>query len=263
MWTTVALMALSLAPGQPGQLALTHVRSTYGVMGAPRPDNKVLPGDTFVLGFNIEGAKVSGGKVLYSIGMEVNDAAGKTLFRQAPQDLEAPAPAGGGSLPASASIQIGLDQPPGEYTLKVTVNDRSAKTSQTITKNFQVLPKAFGLVRLSTTSDREGQIAASSVKEGSTLWVNVLVVGFGRDPGTGQPRLVGELRVLDADGKPVLPKPFGGQYTEKLPEKAQAAPWQVAVPFGKAGQYTVQLKVTDQTTGQTTGLAFPITVTTK
>ena len=50
MLTTVALMAvLTLAPGQSGQLTLTHVRTTHGTLGPTRQDNKVLPGELFAV----------------------------------------------------------------------------------------------------------------------------------------------------------------------------------------------------------------------
>src|SRR3954469_7687655 len=114
MWTTVAcLVALNLTPGQSGGLALTNVRTTYGILGPPRTGDRFLPGDALVLSFDLKGAKVdAGGKVHYSVGMEVTDAKGKVQFRQLPRPLEADAPPAGQDLPAFASVQIGLDQPP-------------------------------------------------------------------------------------------------------------------------------------------------------
>src|SRR6202011_6041401 len=120
MWSSIAFLAvMTLSPAQSGQLTLTNVRSTYGILGPTRADNKVLPGDTVVLSFDMEGAKVdANGKVLYSIGMEVDDSNGKVLYKQAPQDREALLPAGSKALPAAANMTVGLDQKPGEYTLK-------------------------------------------------------------------------------------------------------------------------------------------------
>ena len=88
MWMTLAFVAaLGSVPAQPGQLALTHARLTYGALGAPRPTNKFLPGDSFVLAFDIEGIKAdANGKVLYSMGMEVTDQSGKVHFKQVPRD---------------------------------------------------------------------------------------------------------------------------------------------------------------------------------
>jgi len=58
-------------------LSATNIRTTYGVLGPVRRDTRFLPGDDFVLSFDIEGAKVNAaGKVLYLVGMEVTDNQG-------------------------------------------------------------------------------------------------------------------------------------------------------------------------------------------
>ncbi len=172
MWTTLAFVAaLTLTSGQSDQLALTNVRTTYGALGPERPDNKFLPGDSLVLSFDIEGATVdAGGKLLYSIGMEVTDHDGKALFRQEPRSLEAKVGPASKSVPGRANLQIGLDQPAGDYTLKVTVTDRATKASREVTRSYQVLPKAFGLVRLALSGD-PGRAAEDLVELGRKLGV--------------------------------------------------------------------------------------------
>ena len=152
MWMTLVLTtALGVAPAQAGSLTLSNVRTTHGFLGVPRTDTKYLPGDNIVLFFDIEGMQSdAGGKVLYSIAMEVADGKGVVHFKQSPRDKEAILALGGTRLPAFASLQIGLDQPAGDYTVKVTVTDRTSKASKTLTNTCQVLPKAFGLVRLTT-----------------------------------------------------------------------------------------------------------------
>ena len=55
MWAMVFLTALSLAPGQAGQLNVSNVRTTYGPLGPPRFDNKILPGDLVCLSLDVNG----------------------------------------------------------------------------------------------------------------------------------------------------------------------------------------------------------------
>src|SRR5437660_6945302 len=90
MWATLALLtALQLTPAQAGQLRLTNDRATYGKHGATRADNKLLPGDSFVVQFDIENVEVGkDGKVLYSIGLEFLDAKDQVKFKQSPQEME-------------------------------------------------------------------------------------------------------------------------------------------------------------------------------
>src|SRR5207248_3204970 len=210
MIPTLALAAaLGLAPSQPaGALSLKNVRVTYGELGAPRGDDKLLPGDVYFIAFDIEGIKVDEtGKVSYSMAMVVTDKNNKAIFNQDPANRDERIPLGGSRLPARAFIAIGLDQEPGTYTCKVTVTDRQTKASQTLTKTFEVLPKAFGLVGLFTSFDPKGEIPAPPAGvTGQNVFVQFAVVGFTRDKAK-KPDLTVEMRLLDESRKPTLPKP--------------------------------------------------------
>jgi hypothetical protein len=260
MWTSIALASvLAWTPGQADKLALTHGRNTYGVLGATRPDNKLLPGDTLVFSYDIEGVKADAtGKILYSVAMEVTDGAGKAIFTQTPKDLEAYVPLGGNSLPAYASARVGLDQPAGKYTVKVTVTDRSTKASGSISAAYEVLEKGFGIVNLKTSADAEGNVAVPFPGEGQSLWINFATVGFGRDKD--QPNLSVTMRVLDESGKPTLEKPFTGEINKDVPKNAQAVPMQFMLDLNRAGKFTVELKATDKTSGKTATVTLPLTV---
>src|SRR5271156_2558282 len=229
MLTTLALVAaLGLAPSQAGNLDLTNVRPTYGVLGAARPDTKFLPGDEFFLCYDIENLKMADdGKVSYGMAIEATDAKGKVWYKDAQDKLEAINYFGGSKLPAFAYLEIGHDQPPGQYTLKVTVTDLAGKASKELTHKFEVLSPAFGLVRLRTTYD--GRLPSPMVAvPGQGMSIQWVCVGFERDPKK-QPNVSVETRILDADGKPTLPKPFPGDVTEAM-EKQRA----VDMGFGLA-----------------------------
>jgi hypothetical protein len=263
MWMTLALVAaLSQAPGESGDLALTNVRTTYGVLGAPRPESKFLPGDVFVVSFDIQGLKVDrDGNLFYSIAMEASDRDGKVQFTQAPRERQATNTLGGDSLPAFASLQIGLEQQPGAYTLKVTVTDVAAKTSRTLSRPYEVLPKAFGLVRPTLTSDPDGRYPAPFVAEGQSLWINFAAVGFARDRGKGHPNLGVSMRVLDEDGKPTTGKPMAGTVNpDEVAAKALAVPMQFLLAANRAGKFTVELTAKDGVSGETARLSLPLAV---
>jgi len=262
MATNLAILAaLLLGPGQADQLTLTNVRTTYGLLGPTRPENKILPGDNVVLSFDIEGAKAdAAGKVLYSIGMEVVDGKGKALYKQAPRDLEATVPGGGKSLPAAANVRVSLDQEPGDYTLKVKVTDRASGATGEVARSYEILPRVFGIVRLTTTSDQAGQTAVGSVQRGKSIWINFSAVGFGRKKSTGQPQLAAEMRVRDEKGRQILPRPSTGEVKTDVPEKLAAVPLQFELELNRYGTFTVDLKVTDKIATKTATLSFPVTV---
>jgi hypothetical protein len=260
MWAPFVLAAASLVTGQDGDLTLTNVRTTYGAPGVARSDNKLLPGDHVYISFDIEGITVSDdGKVQYGMTTEVLDGNGKALFREEPRDLEVINALGGRSVPAFTQMDVGLKAQPGKYTLKTTVTDRASKRSQSLSREFEVQPKQFGLVRLTTTLDHDARVPAAVFATGESLWVNCAAVEFERNGGK-QPNLAVELRVLDESGKPVLAKPFKGLIDKDVPVTAVSVPVQFLVPLNRAGKFSIALKATDQVSGKTAELKFPITV---
>lgn len=262
MWTSLALVAaLGLAPQQAGQLALANARITYGAPGLPRTDAKLLPGDQLVVVFDIEGITVdSAGKVLYSTAVELADSKGKVHFKQQPRDQETIAALGGSSVPGMVVLEVGLDQPPGEYTVKATVTDRASKRTGSLSRSFQVLPAGFGIVRLTTTADPEGQAPTSLFQTGGSLWVNTGVVNFARDKDKGQPDVAVELRVLDENGKPTTAQPFQGVINDKVPANARFVPVQFLVSLNRPGKFTVEIKATCRLSKKSETLSLPITV---
>jgi hypothetical protein len=263
MLTTVALLSvLGLAPGQADGLTLTGVQLTHGVLGPPRRDSRLLPGDSLYVAFTIEGISADpAGKVLYHMTTEVTSASGKVTFKPpTPRDLEAINALGGNSLPAYARIDIGLDEAPGNYTAQIVVTDRTTKKTATLTQPFTVLPKGFGAVRLSITKDAEGLTPAGLLGPGESVWVNMAVVGFARDPNTKQPRVSFELRVLGSDGKPTVTKPFAGVVEKDVGASALSVPVQFLLPLNRAGKFTVEVTATDELTGKKSNLSFPLVV---
>jgi hypothetical protein len=260
MMHSLLLLAALAAPGQADGLTLADARLTYGLLGPKRDGAKFLPGDALFLAFTVNGVTAApDGKVHYSIALDVTGPGGKTLLRQPPRDEEVINSLGGSSLPALAQVQIGLEQAPGEYTLKVTVTDLTTKKTASLEQKAEVLPKAFGLVHLTTTADGAGQVPAGVLGVGQSLYVNGHVVGFQRAAG-GQPAVAFELRVLDEAGKPTMTKPLTGRIDKGVPPKDPVLPGQFLVSLNRAGKFTVEIKATDEVANKTSTVSFPITV---
>jgi hypothetical protein len=261
MWTTLGLIAaLSLAPAQNPEIGLTNIRAVYWELGPARPDNKLIPGDTFFVAFDIDNVKESDdGSVFYGMGMEVLDSKNRVQFKQdMGQGVRGLNSLGGKRLPAVARVELGLDQPPGKYTLKMTVTDRAAKSTKSFTREFEVQPLTFGLVRLSLSSDPGGQLPAPFISlVGQTVAVNFRAVGFQR--AKDQPNLTVELSVVDENDKPTVAKPLTGEVKE-LPKEVPVVPMQFALALNRPGKFTVKLKATDHVSKKTANLSFPITV---
>jgi len=247
MWATLALTtALSLTPAQKGQLQLTNIRPTYWVLGQERKENIVLPGDIFVVSFDIENLKVQpDGVVKYSMGMELNmKGKAKPEFQKEPMPLETVNILGGSRLPSFARAVTGPDTVPGEYTLKVTVTDRAANQSQVLTQSFQVVPPRLGFVRAALTYE-SGQEAPALAAPGQTLLLNFAVVGFTLDKKS-QPSLTVEMTIVDETGKPTLAAPITGAIREVKEEFKKLIPWQFILQLNRAGKFKIHIKTTDR-----------------
>jgi hypothetical protein len=260
IWAMAATAALAWAAPDPG-LTLGNVRVTHGLQGPVRPDDKVLPGDTVYLCFDLLGVKPDDdGNVRYSTAIEFLDPKGKSLAKVDAKDQTVVVSLGGDRAPAFARIDVGLDTPPGDYTVKVTVKDLAAGKDQLLTHTFNVLPKDFGLVRLSTTADQEGVIFTTVPGCGEGLWVHFAAAGFGRSAAK-QPDVKFEIRVLDADGKAVRTKPLVAQVNKDIPESSALVPMQFMLSLNRAGKFSVEVTATDQVAKKTAKLTFPLTVT--
>ena len=264
MWTRLALaLVLGLAPNQAEKLTITNVRATYGELGPLRSNDKLLPNDSYYVAFKINGFKLDQeGKIIYTMGMQLANEKGKVIYSRDPQNLETLNILGGSSLPAYTFITAGLETPPGKYTLKVMVADRASKAETTMSREFDILPKAFGIIRLTTSYDAAGQLPAPpGGVTGQSIWVTYGVTGFECDKTKKQPDVSVELRVLDENGKPVVTKPQGGRVNTGVEQVYEILPFAFRVTLNRPGKFTVELSAADKIANKTEKMSFPLTVT--
>jgi hypothetical protein len=262
MWTSLTVLAaLTLAPAQNGQLELNNIRTTYGFLGPDRADQALLPGDMLFVAFDIDNITTDkSGRIMYSLAMEVVDGKGKTQYKQEPKDLEGTNSLGGHHLPAFANVELGLDQPPGPYTLKVTVTDRAAKQTKAFERPFEVLPRSFGMVRLTLTSDPEGRFSLPPFgATGQPVWIHFTVVGFERGGAKKNPDMSFQMVIVDENNKPTLDKPFEGDVKE-LDKQYTVVPMDFPLVLNRRGKFTVKIRGTDNNSKKSAELTFPLTV---
>jgi hypothetical protein len=211
--------------------------------------------------FDIEGISVDDdGKVRYSTVLEVNDASGKVLFKQAPQKSEAKMSLGGNRVPAYAQISVGLNTPPGDYGCKITVKDLISGKEKSITRSAKVAAKDFALVRTAVSVDLDGQYPVIVYASGQGIWVSCSAVGFERDRTSKQPNVQFEIRVLDERGEPIHRKPTINSVNKDVLEQASAVPMAFPLSLNRPGKFTVELLANDQISGKKAKTSFPITV---
>jgi hypothetical protein len=258
MWTsaTVALGLLSLVPHQTKKLELTHARFTYGLFGMERPNSKFLRGDFLLLVYDVKNAKADKktGKVEYRILMELVDGKGNLIFSRKNR-IEAINAFGGNTQPAYAHVNIGTDQKPGKYTIKIKVTDVIGKQTATLKKDFQVLKAGFGFVRVKAP-------VVSFI--GPTYPIEFTVVGFKRDK-KGFPHVRVDVDILDIQGKKVLIKTKSMSIPGDLDKDIRAQditdlPFPLSFVVNRKGKYTIRVKARDEIADKTVKLEYKITV---
>jgi hypothetical protein len=259
MWTAVALTTvMTLAPAQ--ALEIKNVRTTYGIMGETRKDDKFLPGDVVFISFDIDGLKVTAsGAIKYSIGRELTKKGkAKPEFKEELRDYDADLHLGGTTLPAFASYPIDLETAAGEYTLKITIKDRLAKTEKVLEKTFEVLKLKFGFVQVFLTSGNGDPMPPIAVP-GQRIYVHYALVGFKVDKAK-LPDVTFEMVVEDDAGKPTVKTPYKGpiKAAPKVPGWMEFMPRQL--DLNKPGKYKIVLKATDNLTKETAEQTVNLTV---
>jgi hypothetical protein len=260
--TLVTVLALTLAAGQDAKLEIDNVHATYGHLGAARPKNGMLPGEILHFTFDIKNLKLdSKGRASYSIAVEVLDAKGELFYRQKPQNAIAQNYFGGNTLQCSSFMQVPLNAKPGELHWRIALTDRSSGQTATAEGKGLIRTPEFGLVRVGTFADREGNVPTAPVGvRGSNLYINFAPVGFARDPKTKQPNIKVALRVLDENGKATFSEPLEGHVHEEIPEEAQVIPLQFGLTMNRTGRYTVELTARDELSGKSDRITFPVRV---
>jgi hypothetical protein len=213
------------------------------------------------ISFDIDGLRATpDGKVTYSMGLEVIDKAGKAMFSAPAAKSEMLLPLGGSKLPAFVYVTLGADMQPGPYTCKITISDDATKATRIAEQKFELMPPAFGLVQLYVSKDDKGMLACGpSGVAGQTVFVNFGLVGFGRTADK-KPDAAVEFRVLDGNGQPALAKPIVMPIPANFPPDEPFVPFQVMLPMNREGNFTVEMKAADKTSGKSVTMTFPVKV---
>lgn len=262
MWTlTVGLTCLlAILPDQSGKISIDNPRMLHGVPGLPRASNKFVHGDSFYLAFDIKGVQSDPeGKVVYSLLTEVM-VNGRLEFKHESKDIEAIDSLGGNVLPGFTQLNIGLDQPEGKYTVKVTATEKKTKATASLVQEFILGKGELGIVRIHTTADKDEDVPISVFNTGESIWLNMSIVGFARDKSK-QPNLKINMEIIDSDGKLTVQKPPVAEISKDVAPELDLVPLQFYISLNRSGKFTIKLKVVDKVSGKTTSLDLPLEVT--
>ena len=259
MWKmpVAALVVLAAFAVPAHALELKNARAVYGPFGPDRADNRFLPGDFLFVTFDIADIQVDpkNNTAKYHIVMEMLDSKGSLVFSRNKNE-EVALSLGGNQLPGFADILIGTDQPPGKYTLKVTVKDVLSKLVKAFNYGFEVEPDGFGFVRVAVPA---------AAFTGQSHILNFAVIGMKRD-NKKMPNVSIHMHVQDETGKTVYEQ--SSAIPKDLPEEEQgkiaASPFTPPLTYGmflnRPGRFIIELEGTDNLGRKSAKLRFPVTV---
>lgn len=244
MLAAIVLSMVTLGPAQAGKLEIKNVRLTHGLLGQPRKDNKILPGEIAVVSFDIHGVSVAGdGSVEYATGFELFAKGDpKPLLKRDLEEKKAVNSLGGDVLPAFTFTFFGVDTKAGDYSIKVTV--QSNKQTITFTQEVVVLPLQLGFVRARFTSAAYEPIPAVAVP-GQPILAQYFLVGFSLDKG-GAGDLTVEVEVVDDAGKATTAVPAKIRFKPTPKDGLSIVEFKpFPLQLNRPGKFKVRLKATD------------------
>ncbi len=233
-------LLLGLCPNLSEALEIKNVRPTFGPYGALRTDTKVLPGDTVFLSYDVEGLSVDKktNKVNFLTTLELVDANEKSLYKKE-TPTEMVLQLGGDRVPGDLYINTGPKQPPGKYTIRLTILDRSAKQSKAFTYPFELLKEDFGFA---------GIVAPGIGLPGQNYTAQFALINIALD-AKKQPKVDVAMSVKDESGN-IVALPVFVNLPKDLPEdidlqKVNFVPLTYPIYLNRPGRFTVEITAVD------------------
>jgi hypothetical protein len=246
------------------KLEIRDVRAVHGMLGPERQSSEYVTGDQVYVRYTLAGFRTdAGGRMRIELRLTVTDAAGKQVLRR-DTPLNQTAALGGDSLPGFASFDLGDDVSPGDYEMKVEFTDLISKETSSFRHKFTCKKEEFALVQVRLFHDAAGEAPApAGGLVSQSLHVMMKAVGFDRSKGEIDVEM--EIVVLDAAGKPVMPRPFRtGVHNEKPEEVKQITNIRLssALALNRPGNFTLRITVTDKLAKKSVVFETPLRVAT-
>ncbi len=253
-----AFVVLGLVPSLSSAVEIKNIRPCWGPFGATRYEAKCLPGDILFVTYDIEGLEVDPKtkKAAYDTTLELLDAndKDKVLFKN-PTTNEIVPGLGGARMPGDLHVVMGPKQKPGNYKIRLTINDKIGKQAKAFEYNFEVLPEGFGFIH----------VGAQAIGfTGQHHVPNFKLVNMALDAKTKQPNAELTIRILDENKKDVV-EPAKMMLPRDLPDGTDLQVANiVAIPYpiylNRVGRFTIEVLAHDKNGNKKAELRYPLTV---
>jgi hypothetical protein len=254
-FASAAALILTLAPAPTFALEFKNIRPCYGPLGATRTSSKFLPGDVLFISYEIEGLKfdAKSKKAQYVSLLEVFSSTKEKIFsKETPNEIDASL--GGDRIPGDLHLIMGRDKPPGQYLLRLTIQDRIGGETKSFTYPFELLKTGFGIVAVQ---------APAIAFPGQPYEVRLTVIDFTLD-AKQNPKGTISMKITDEAGKEVSPG-----VVNKVPEelsdrfdlkKENILPIYYSILPNRSGRFNIELSAVDAVGNNTSVVQYPLLV---
>lgn len=258
----IAVFAVALlASPVHAKLEIKKVQAAYGPFGTSRGLN-VVPGEELIIRFQATGVAANAeGLTDLSMTVTLLDKDGKSVAMET-TPIKAGLNLGGGELPGLARLSIGNGATPGDYTMKVKLEDKLSNESAEFERKVTVQSPKFALINPRFFYDANGIVSApTGGMAGQSLFFRCQVVGV--EP-TERLALSLTMRVVDLDKKDVLNPPSILKVQENdlnRLKKLSGIAFDRSLLLSRPGEYVLIVKVVDEMSKKEATFESPLVVT--
>jgi hypothetical protein len=256
-----ASLILALSVPAFAELKIVGIKARHGRQGPERKSLDITPGDELIITFNVTGLRAAAKTDLETF-FRVTNADGKVVAENKSTQKDTLA-FGGGQVPWSIAIGIGLDTPPGKYTVAVTFTDKIHNESATFERTMTVGTPTFAIVRPRLSYDEAARTdAGTNHLLGNYVFYRLLAVGFDRSMKKYDVTMV--VNCLDDKGTELMPAPLVVNVksdNEQMVKAASDITFNGRILCNRTGTFRLRIVVTDNVTKKSATFESPLTVT--
>jgi hypothetical protein len=254
----LAILALFALAAVAPAVEIKKLRPCYHpvFLSAARTSDKLLLGDVLFLTYDIDGLKIDPKtkKASFIVVEEIFDSVAKPLEAPKQTPHEVFLHLGGQRMPGHYEVQMGRNQKPGNYIIRITVKDRNSNDQKSETYKFELMPPTFGIA---------GVIAPAVGYPGLSYATEFALIDMTLDDKK-RPNVEVTMRLLDESGKPVA-DPVMSTLPRDLPaetnlEQENLVGMRYPLFLNRPGRFTVDIYAKDNIGKKETRLTYPLTV---
>jgi len=260
-WSWLAAALIPAASAAHAKLEIRDVQAAHGPLGPERRGLDFYPADEALFRYTVAGAQVDGDRK--AVGETTTTLTGPDgtvlVHRMSPTESWLPL---SDSLPTQAQVTFPPDAPPGPYTLSLSYRDKRSGEEASFRRVLNIKRTEFAAVNIRFSYDADGKVPAPvGGVVGQVLYYRFKAVGF--DRAAGRIDVGMDLQILDAGGRPALPRPIHLAVASRdadLVRQATDATLRGSLTLNRAGDFTLRLTLTDRVSKKTAEFEAPLHV---